>query len=92
MKLPKLRAIIWTGLFALPLSLAAEVKLVTDNGFTVQNSTFTNNGFHTSFTQDTNSNLTFSMLTNTMTFADPLHAINVFSSSTSTGGRSGCDA
>jgi hypothetical protein len=56
------------------------------SSFTVLGSTFTNNGIHASFTQDTNSNLTFSMLTNNMTFADPLHAINVFSSSTSTGG------
>src|SRR5690606_21018659 len=31
-------------------------------------------------------NLTFGMLDNAMTFANPLHAINVFSSSTSTGG------
>jgi hypothetical protein len=59
----------------------------TISNFTVSGSTFNENGIHASFTQDTNANLTFSMLNNTsMLNANPLHAINVFSSSTSTGG------
>ena len=62
-----------------------------DNGliqqFTVQNTSFDNSGIHASFTQDTNSNLQFSMLDNaTMINATPLHAVNVFSSSVSSGG------
>jgi len=69
---------------------ALEVQ-VHDNGtisnFTVSGTTFNDNGIHASFTQDTNGNLTFSMLNNTsMLNANPLHAINVFSSATSTGG------
>lgn len=63
---------------------AHETATISD--FTVEESTFTENGIHASFTQDTTANLAFSMLDNTMTFANPLHAINVFSSSTSTGG------
>jgi hypothetical protein len=57
------------------------------SSFTVSDSTFNNNGIHASFTQDTSANLTFAMLNNTsMLNANPLHAINVFSSATSTGG------
>ncbi|MEA2564713.1 MAG: large repetitive protein [Acidobacteriota bacterium] len=64
---------------------AHETGLISD--FMVSGTTFNNNGIHVSFTQDTNSNLTFRMLNNTsMLNAAPLHAINVFSSSTSTGG------
>ena len=64
---------------------AHETGLISD--FLVSGTTFNNNGIHVSFTQDTNSNLTFRMLNNTsMLNAAPLHAINVFSSSTSTGG------
>jgi hypothetical protein len=58
----------------------------TITSFTVNGASFNNNGIHASFTQDTSSNLTFSMLNSNLQFADPLHAINVFSSSTSTGG------
>jgi hypothetical protein len=59
----------------------------TISDFTVSGSTFNDNGIHASFTQDTTADLTFSMLNNTsMLNANPLHAINVFSSSTSTGG------
>jgi hypothetical protein len=65
------------------------------NAFTVQNSTFTNNGLHASFEQSGNANLTFKMLNNgtpgvpmTMpnTASGTSHAVNVSSSSTSTGG------
>jgi hypothetical protein len=58
----------------------------TISQFTVNGASFNNNGIHASFTQDTTSNLTFQMLNNNMQFADPLHAINIFSSSTATGG------
>jgi Bacterial cadherin-like domain/Bacterial Ig domain/IPTL-CTERM motif len=59
--------------------------------FTVQNSTFTNNGVQASFEQSGSANLTFKLLNNpTMTMTLPAagtsHAINVASSSTSTGG------
>jgi len=54
--------------------------------FTVTGCTFTDNGIHASFTQDTASNFNVHVLNNTMTAANPLQAINVFSSSTSTGG------
>ncbi|MEP7011303.1 MAG: Ig-like domain-containing protein, partial [Acidobacteriota bacterium] len=64
---------------------AHDTATVTD--FTVSGCTFTDNGIHASFTQDTSANLTFKMLNNlNMMTATPLHAINVFSSSTSTGG------
>jgi uncharacterized repeat protein (TIGR01451 family) len=58
----------------------------TISSFTVSGSSFDDNGIHASFTQDTTANLTFSMLGNDMQAASPLHAINVFSSATSTGG------
>ena len=62
----------------------------TISNFVVQNNTFTNNGIHASFTQDTAGNLRFSFLNNG-TAAAPmtgsiLQAVNVFSSSQSTGG------
>ncbi len=64
---------------------AHDTATITD--FTVSGNTFTDNGIHASFTQDTSANLTFKMLNNlNMLTATPLHAINVFSSSTSTGG------
>lgn len=58
--------------------------------FTVQNSTFIDNGIHASFTQDTASNLTFNFINNG-TLAVPItgtviQPINVFSSAVSTGG------
>ena len=57
---------------------------------TVSGNTFVNNGIHASFTQDTSSNLAFKFLNNG-TAATPmtgsiLQAVNVFSSSQSTGG------
>src|SRR5436309_16138 len=56
--------------------------------FTVSGNNFNDNGIHASFTQDTNSNLTFHFVNNlNMLNANPLQAINVFSSSTSTGGN-----
>jgi large repetitive protein len=60
----------------------------TISNFTVQSSTFTNNGIGASFTQDTSSNLDFNFKNNTMTsnVAGALQEINVFSSSQSTGG------
>ena len=63
----------------------------TISDFTVQNSTFTNNGVQASFEQSGSANLTFKLLNNpTMTMTLPAagtsHAINVASSSTSTGG------
>jgi hypothetical protein len=55
--------------------------------FTIQNTSFNDSGIHASFTQDTSSNSQFSMLNNaTIINANPLHAVNVFSSSVSTGG------
>jgi VCBS repeat-containing protein len=59
--------------------------------FTLQTSTFTNNGVQASFEQSGSANLTFKLLNNpTMTMTLPAsgtsHAVNVFSSSTSTGG------
>ncbi|MBN8674295.1 MAG: hypothetical protein J0L56_09180 [Chitinophagales bacterium] len=56
----------------------------------VQNNTFTNNGIHASFTQDVAGNMSFRFLNNG-TAGSPmtgsiLQALNVFSSSTSTGG------
>ncbi len=63
----------------------------TISDLTVQSSTFTNNGLQTSFEQSGSANLTFKLLNNpTMTMTLPAtgtsHAVNVFSSSTSTGG------
>jgi VCBS repeat-containing protein len=65
------------------------------NAFVVQNSTFTNNGVQASFEQSGTADLTFKLLDNG-TVAVPMtmpntgvgtsHAVNVFSSSTSTGG------
>ena len=59
--------------------------------FTVQTSTFTNNGVQASFEQSGSANLSFKLLNNpTMTMTLPAagtsHAVNVASSSTSTGG------
>jgi hypothetical protein len=65
------------------------------NAFTVQNSTFTNNGLHASFEQAHNANLTFKLLNNgtpavPMTMPNVVSgsasAVNVFSSSLATGG------
>jgi VCBS repeat-containing protein len=58
----------------------------TINNFVITGATFTNNGIHASFTQDTSASLDFELLNSNLQFADPLHAINVFSSATSTGG------
>src|SRR5690606_32819342 len=58
--------------------------IITD--FLVDSSTFTENGIHASFTQDTTGDLEFVFTNNTMTFANPLHAINVFSSANATAG------
>jgi hypothetical protein len=63
----------------------------TISDFTVQSSTFTNNGVQASFEQSGSANLTFKLLNNpTMTMTLPAagtsHAVNVASSSTSTGG------
>jgi Bacterial Ig domain len=68
---------------------AQDTATITD--FTVQSSTFTNNGVQASFEQSGSANLTFKLLNNpTMTMTLPAagtsHAINVASSSTSTGG------
>ena len=72
---------------------ALEVQ-VHDTGsisdFVVQNNTFTDNGIHASFTQDTAGNIEFRFMNNG-TAAVPmtgsiLQAVNVFSSSQSTGG------
>ena len=65
-------------------------ETATVGTMTVSGNTFTNNGIHASFTQDTSSNLTFKFLNNG-TAATPmtgsiLQAVNVFSSSQSTGG------
>ncbi|MCW2672744.1 MAG: Cadherin, partial [Frankiales bacterium] len=67
----------------------------TISGFTIQGSTFTNNGLQASFEQGGSANLVFSLLNNG-TLAFPMtmpytasgtsHAVNVFSSSNSTGG------
>jgi hypothetical protein len=58
--------------------------------FTVQNNAFINNGIQASFTQDGSSNLTFKFLSNgtagTPMTGAVLQALNVFSSSQSTGG------
>lgn len=54
--------------------------------FTVQSSTFTDNGIQASFTQDASANLTFNVLNNLTMTGSQLQAINVFSSSASTGG------
>ncbi|QOC22933.1 putative Ig domain-containing protein [Wenzhouxiangella sp. AB-CW3] len=54
--------------------------------FTISNNIFSNNGIHASFSQQNTADLTLSVLDNDMQLADPLHAINVFSSSSSTGG------
>jgi VCBS repeat-containing protein len=65
------------------------------NAFVVQNSTFTNNGLHASFEQSGTADLTFKLLGNgsaavpmTMpnTAVGTSHAVNVFTSSNSTGG------
>jgi hypothetical protein len=61
------------------------------NAFVVQNSSFTNNGLQASFEQSGSADLTFKLLNNgpmTMpnTASGTSHAVNVFSSSTSTGG------
>ncbi len=58
--------------------------------FTVSGNTFTNNGIHASFTQDSSSNNAFKFINNG-TLASPmtgtvLQAVNVFSSSQATGG------
>ena len=63
----------------------------TIGDFTVQTSTFTNNGVQASFEQSGSANLSFKLLNNpTMTMTLPAagtsHAVNVASSSTSTGG------
>jgi hypothetical protein len=64
----------------------------TISNFTVSGSTFKDNGIQISFTQDTSSNLDFNLLNNVMTnnpalaAGSTLQAINVFSSSTTTGG------
>jgi SdrD B-like domain/FG-GAP-like repeat len=62
----------------------------TISDFVVSGNTFTNNGIHASFTQDSSSNIEFYFVNNG-TAATPmtgsiLQAINVFSSSQSTGG------
>ncbi|HET7219900.1 MAG TPA: putative Ig domain-containing protein, partial [Vicinamibacterales bacterium] len=54
--------------------------------FTVSGNTFTDNGLHVDFAVDTAASLGFSLLNNTMTGAAPGHAVNVFSSSQTTGG------
>lgn len=54
--------------------------------FTVQSSTFTDNGIQANFTQEASANLTFNVLNNLTMTGSQLQAINVFSSSTSTGG------
>ncbi len=53
---------------------------------TVSSNTFTNNGLHTSFAVDTSANLRFMMLNNLTMTGSLIQPINVFSSSTSTGG------
>jgi hypothetical protein len=57
---------------------------------TVSGNTFTDNGIHASFTQDTSSNLTFKFINNgsvaTPMTGSVLQAVNVFSSSQATGG------
>ena len=57
---------------------------------TVSANTFTDNGIHASFTQDTSSNLTFKFINNgsvaTPMTGSLLQAVNVFSSSQATGG------
>ena len=63
----------------------------TISDFTVQGSTFTNNGLQASFEQSGSANISFKLLNNpTMTMTLPSagtsHAVNVASSSTSTGG------
>jgi hypothetical protein len=58
----------------------------TITSMTLQTSTFTNNGVQASFEQSGSANLTFSLLNNTTMTGASSHAINVFSSSTSTGG------
>jgi Big-like domain-containing protein/cadherin-like protein/VCBS repeat protein len=62
----------------------------TISDFVVSGNTFTGNGIHASFTQDTSSNLEFYLVNNTITTPNTadnvLQAVNVFSSSTSTGG------
>jgi hypothetical protein len=66
------------------------------SGFVVQNNSFSDSGIHASFTQDGSANFAFKFLSNTMvnpqtptpnsTFGQYLQAVNVFSSSQSTGG------
>jgi VCBS repeat-containing protein len=56
------------------------------DSFTVQNSTFTNNGLHTSFEQSGGANFAFKFLNNNLQGAAPSHALNIASSSTATGG------
>jgi hypothetical protein len=62
----------------------------TVSDFVVSGSTFTGNGIHASFTQDTSSNLEFYFVNNNVTTPNTtdnvLQAVNVFSSSQSTGG------
>jgi hypothetical protein len=67
----------------------------SSNAFVVENSTFVNNGLHASFEQSGTAQLTFRLLDNgsagaPMTMPNAVfgtsHAVNVFSSSTSTGG------
>ena len=74
---------------------SSSIGNASTNAFVVQNSRFTNNGLHASFEQSGTANLTFKLLNNG-TAAVPMtmpntaigtsHAVNVFSSSTSTGG------
>ncbi len=59
--------------------------------FVISGSTFMHNGIHASFTQDTSSDLAFKLLSSNFQFTETpsnsgLQAINIFSSSASTGG------
>ena len=62
----------------------------TISDFVVSGNTFIGNGIHASFTQDTSSNLEFYLVNNSITTPNTadnvLQAVNVFSSSQSTGG------
>jgi hypothetical protein len=58
----------------------------TISAFTVSGNTFTDNGIHASFTQDSSANVTFKFLNNGSMTGSVLQAVNVFSSSQSTGG------
>jgi hypothetical protein len=65
-------------------------ETATVGTMTVSGNTFTDNGIHASFTQDTASNLTFKFINNgsvaTPMTGSVLQAVNVFSSSQATGG------